>query len=244
MAACNAFTWDDDIERFVGQVNYNVSTLTAQLGQPQGEQDEQDFIWLWAQLAYRPHGSAGWQRSQVIKRFKLDNALWKGTESVPGVGDPVEPTSGPWLTPLMNSISVDVQNADATANTMLDISALNFPVQAGFRYWFEFDIFYDAAATTTGARFGINGPALTELLCDSEYSLTTTTVTTNRRVTAYNEPAACNATSGWTTGNRAKISGWIKTSVSGFVIARFASKVSSSAITVKAGSCVKYAKVA
>jgi hypothetical protein len=134
----------------------------------------------------------------------------------------------------------DVINTNATANTIADVTGLSFPVTAGSTYWFRFTIPYTSAATATGSRWSINGPALTSLAYTSHYALTTTTQTQNYGLSAYNLPAASNATSAATTGNVAIIEGVITPSVSGTVIARFASELSGSAITAKAGATVQY----
>lgn len=136
-------------------------------------------------------------------------------------------------------LASDVTNSNATANTMADVTGLSFAVTAGETYWFEFVIAYTAAATTTGSRWAINGPASpTALSYRSEYTLAATTTTVNS-ATAYNIPAASNATS-LTTGNVATIWGTIKPSANGTVIARFASEVASSAIVAKAGSILRW----
>ena len=133
----------------------------------------------------------------------------------------------------------DVVNNNATANTIADVTGLAFPAIANKLYYFKFTIFYDAAATTTGSRWAINGPSASYIAGKSKYGLTATTETVNY-FNAYNIPAAANATSVATTGNMAVIEGFITPSASGDVIARFASEVSASAITAKAGSIVEY----
>lgn len=138
-------------------------------------------------------------------------------------------------------LGTDVINANATANTIADVTGLSFPVLTGELYWFRFDIVYDAAATTTGSRWSINGPGSPTRLCyTSEYSLAATTTTRNANNISYDLPAAANASSGSTTGNQAVITGIIQPSSDGNVIARFASEVISSAITAKAGSRVQW----
>lgn len=137
-------------------------------------------------------------------------------------------------------LATDVINNNATANTMADVTGLSFPVLAGETYRFEFEIFFAAAATTTGSRWAINGPASPTLLAYmSEYSLTSTTNTINS-LTAYDTPAAANASSAATTGNTARVRGFIRPSANGTVTARFASEILSSAITAKAGSLLKW----
>lgn len=134
----------------------------------------------------------------------------------------------------------DVTNNNAVANTIADVTGLSFPVVSGKIYWFRFVIDYTAAATATGSRWAVNGPTNSRLSYRSEYSLTTTSRTVNEGVSAYDSPAASNATSAATGANEAIIEGFITPTADGTVIARFASEVSSSAIVAKAGSIVEY----
>lgn len=141
-------------------------------------------------------------------------------------------------------LASDVTNSNATANTIADVTGLSFSVTAAQTFFFRFSIDYTAAATTTGSRWSINGPASpTRLSYQSRYALTTTTETLNHGVTAYDTPAASNASSAATTGNRAIIEGFITPSANGTVIARFASEVASSAIVAKAGSMLEWVRV-
>ena len=126
-----------------------------------------------------------------------------------------------------------VTNNNASANTIADVTGLSFAVTTGVRYKFKFYITYTSAATTTGSRWAINGPATTELNYFSYYTLTATSQTVNYAV-AYNIPAASNASS-LAAGNVATIEGIIKPSADGTVIARFASEISSSAVVALAG---------
>lgn len=136
----------------------------------------------------------------------------------------------------------DVSNANATANRLLDVPALGFYVVEGQRYWFRFVVMYSAAATTTGSRWSIYGPGSpTALRYVSEYSLTTTSKTSIEGSSAYDIPAAANATSAATGQNTAFVAGFVDTPTqSGKVYLRFASEVLSSAITILRGSCVQW----
>lgn len=141
-------------------------------------------------------------------------------------------------------LSADVTNNNGTANTMQDVTGFSFPVVAGETYYFKFAIQYTAAATTTGSRWSISGPASpTALRFTSRYSLTSTTETNNQGLSAYDTPAASNATSAATGSNLAIIEGYITPSASGNVIARFASEVASSAIIARAGSLLQWIRV-
>jgi hypothetical protein len=132
--------------------------------------------------------------------------------------------------------SADVVNS--ANNILADVTGLQFWVENGQSYYFKFYIMYTSAATTTGSRWTINGPATSALNYTSIYTLTSSTVTTNSNQTAYNLPAAANATSELT-GNIATIEGTLTASASGYVVARFASEVNTSAITAKVGSWVQ-----
>lgn len=134
------------------------------------------------------------------------------------------------------NLAADVINTSALANTIADVTGLSWPVIANTTYKFECTIWYTAAATGTGSRWAINGPATTALMYQSEYSLTTTTSTRNAMVAAYDSPAASNATSATTGSNMATLNGIIRPSANGTVTVRFASEVALSAITAKAGS--------
>jgi hypothetical protein len=137
-------------------------------------------------------------------------------------------------------LGADVINNNAVANTIQSVTGLEFAVTAGNTYCFEYWIQYTAAATTTGSRWSITGPAVPTMLSyTSRYTLTATSITTNALLQAYDLPAASNATS-VVAMNMAIIEGIIKPSASGTVIPRFASEVANSAITAKAGSVCYY----
>ena len=142
----------------------------------------------------------------------------------------------PLLTPITVAITSNVINSHATANTLLDVTGLKFPVQSGKRYSFKFTIPYNAAATATGSRWSINGPALSQLHYTSRYTLTATSETVNF-ASAYNLPSAANLSS-LTSGNLAVIEGTLTAAADGEVIARFASEIANSAITALAGAHV------
>jgi len=154
----------------------------------------------------------------------------------------INPGNNP-ISSVMNAVilGTDVINNNATANTMQDVTGLSFAVTAGSRYYFRFYINYSTALTTTGSRWSISGPASPTSICFmSEYSSASTTTTRNANVIAYDLPATANTASGQINGNNAVIEGYIIPSVDGTVIARFASEISASAITAKAGSVVYY----
>lgn len=137
-------------------------------------------------------------------------------------------------------LGADVTNNNASANTIADVTGLSFSVTSGTTYRFKFFVVYTSAATTTGSRWAINGPAATFVNYNSTYTLTATSVTTNSGTSAYDIPAASNASS-LSSGNIAIVEGIIKPSANGTVILRFASEISGSAIVAKANqSYVEY----
>lgn len=198
------------------------------------EEKPEPYVLLEAEVAMTRAGLGNWHRSQSVE-LKLENNVWRGTEE----DGPVP--SAALLRPSVLAIVEDVVNNNASANTIADVTGLQFPVEAGKTYSFRFLIPYTAAATTTGSRWSLNGPAFDLLAFRSQYALTATTETTNY-ASAYDAPAGANATS-LAAGNVAIIEGVIKASAAGNVVARFASEVSSSAITAKAGANVTWCEL-
>jgi hypothetical protein len=140
------------------------------------------------------------------------------------------------------TLTSNVVNNNAVANTIQNITGMSFPLVGGATYQFRAVLAYNSAATTTGSRFSVTGSAApTSLNYTSTYTLTATTQTLNY-ATAYDIPAASNLTS-LTTGNVAMIFGQITPSISGTFFLRFASEVANSAITVLAGSSLRYLQV-
>lgn len=137
------------------------------------------------------------------------------------------------------TLSADVINSNAVANTLMNINDLSFHVEAGHLYHFEATIFYTSVVNTTGSRWTISGPASpTAVSYWSEYTLTASTSTRNARANAYDMPSSCNASS-IVNASMAQIRGFIKPSIGGTVTVRFASEVAKSAITAKAGSILE-----
>ncbi len=146
-------------------------------------------------------------------------------------------------------LGADVVNDNATANTIADVTGLSFAVVNGNLYWFRFAINYTSAATATGSRWSINGPSASRLGYKTQHTTlnqTTSAATVEffGAVSAYDTPTNASANSRTGAGaNVAFIEGFIQPSANGSVIARFASEVSSSAITALAGSFVEYQQI-
>lgn len=147
--------------------------------------------------------------------------------SVLGSGDIVV---GSGSSPIRVFLPDNVINNNGVANTLADVTGLTFPVVAGSRYAFKVVIVYNSAATTTGSRWVINGPAATDMSYTSQYPTSATAITNNTSLAGYNLPAASNASS-LTTNNRCIIQGEILPSANGSVQVRFASEITASAIT-------------
>lgn len=177
------------------------------------------------------HEAAGW--------WVTDNQGREVVQNIPGSGTPVTDSD------TIVRLTADVVNNNGTANTLQDVTGLSFAMLANKLYWFEFNIVYDAAATTTGSRWSIawGGVATAKVNYTSEYSLTTTTATRNALLQAADQPASANATSAATANNWALIYGVIQPNADATLIARFASEIASSAITAKANSFVRYRQI-
>lgn len=132
--------------------------------------------------------------------------------------------------------------SNATANVLTDIPGIGIPVLNGGVYKFLFTMDYTANATSTGSRFTLTGPAGL-VSYDSEYSLTTTTKTTNPYLTAFDLPAATNLTSAATNFNTAYIRGRFRPTANGTLTPRFASEVAGLGnITVLPGSMAEWVR--
>lgn len=239
LALCENWTLDSARKIYVGRINYATPALNdlLKIADPGGENIDTGRMTLAAEFAWRETDSEPWgDRSDTVP-FVLHNNLWRGTETTPGA-----PASEGSTVPLYALVTVTlptgtVINNNATANTLQDVTGLKFPVEAGKRYDFKFVIPYSAAATTTGSRWALNGPAFSALHARSSYAASATSEAVSY-INAYNQ-ATVSAGSALS-GNVAIIEGQITAAANGEVIARFASEVPSSAITVQPGARVSY----
>ena len=239
-ALAESWTLDSARKVYEGRINYATDKLNEllKIADPAGENTDTGRLSLMAEFAWRETDSVAWgERSHTVE-FLLHNNVWRGTETIPGAPASVEGSALPLLTPVTVVITSNVINNHATANTLLDVTGLKFPVLSGRRYSFKFVIPYNAAASTTGSRWSINGPALSQLHYSSRYTLTAIAETVNY-LSAYNLPATANLSS-LTSGNLAVIEGTLTAAANGEVIARFASEIASSSITALAGAHVTY----
>lgn len=153
---------------------------------------------------------------------------------------------GTWATPSGGSsyltklqMTTNFVNAHGVANTLTNITELSFAVTSGTTYKYQAVIYFTTAATTTGSRWTLTGPAMTAFMGQSEYTLTATTSTRNAMVQNTNLPAAANATSA-AGANMAILTGIFRPSANGTVSVAFASEIISSAVTAQAGSTLEY----
>ena len=161
-------------------------------------------------------------------------ADFKNRPTVNGVGVALQGEVGGANVAVLAS---DVVNNNATANTLADVTGLSFAVNANQLYRFEFLIAFDAAATTTGARFTLNGPTFSRLVYAARIT-TAAGATSFRNQSAYNSGTP--TTDSMLTGNLAELVGFVRPTAAGTIQLRFSSEVASSAITVRADSNVQW----
>ena len=133
------------------------------------------------------------------------------------------------------TLTADVTNNNATANTLQDVTGLSFSVVAGTTYRFYAMIPYTCTNINNGSRWTINGPATSFVSYVSRYP-------ENEVVNycgALNLPIGCSNGSNLT-GNVAVIQGVISPSANGTVQIRFASETANIAVTAKAGASLEY----
>jgi hypothetical protein len=119
-------------------------------------------------------------------------------------------------------------------------AGLNLAVTNGVTIRFQFMLFWVANATTTGARFSLNGPAHTRLTYSVRHNTTATVFPLRDIGTAYDQPFTIGTASD-AAENLCLIEGLLLPSASGTLAVRSAAEViSPGSVTVKAGSSVLY----
>jgi hypothetical protein len=155
-------------------------------------------------------------------------------EYVEGVGFFIAESSrlDRWL-----SMTADAVNA---TTSFADVTGLTCPVESGRTYNFLTHLTHAENTTTTGPRFGINGPSLSGILISIidvvAIGVDTTTLRSGPATAVDTSAAGASATG--TTGNKLGImSGVFTTGASGTFAIRFQSEVAVAAgVTVRAGS--------
>lgn len=128
--------------------------------------------------------------------------------------------------------------ANSGNNVFADITGLTFAVTSGLTYGFRAQIIYTSAATTTGARFSVNGPSITRLFYVARWTLTATSMNAEVVASTYDQGTASATSSAG--ANIAIIEGTVTPSASGTFAMRFANEVNASAITCQPGSHLRY----
>lgn len=137
-------------------------------------------------------------------------------------------------------VASDVSN---NTTSFADVTGLSVPIKAGRNYAFEAVLHHQTAVTTTGSRFGVNGPAAPTMFIVSGVSHETPGIAASNigagTAVAYDTAIAASTTGPGTTNAPAVLHGFIKPSVDGVLTIRFQSEIASSALTVKAGSWLR-----
>lgn len=136
------------------------------------------------------------------------------------------------------AVASDVTNA---TTSFADITGLTYPVKSGKRYAFEAHLVHQTNATTTGSRFGVNGPATPTLLAASQISGETPGIAASNIAigvaTAYDTALSASTTGPGATNTLAIVSGLIQPSADGTFALRCASEVAvAGGLVIKAGS--------
>lgn len=134
-------------------------------------------------------------------------------------------------------MSADAVNA---TTSFADVTGLTCPVESGKTYNFEAKLIHVENATTTGPRFGINGPTLSGILISIHDVVTAGVDTTTMRsgsATAVDTSAAGASLTGSTANVLAIMTGVFTTGAAGTFAIRFQSEIAVAAgVTVRAGS--------
>lgn len=238
-ALATDFVWVPAVSRWQARVNYNTDLLNTLLKRGFSAPElENDYIDMVAQFVFQTTSSATPWRSQTVK-FRLHNAVWRGNETNPATGTPVETAASPALTPLAVTITTDQDNStkagSSTATTLQDVTGLEWAVQSGVLYHFRAVIPYNSSGTTVGSRIVLTGPAISFASLNHRSTLDASSVRTIEGMTALSLPASAGATS-LTSGNLCIIEGIIKPSADGTVKVAFASETTTGTLTIKQGA--------
>ena len=140
----------------------------------------------------------------------------------------------------VNVVSIS-SNVTTTASTYSNITGLQFAVNAGETYWFKFSLFYTMSAATRGIVPSLTGPTKTYL----SYMRTIHLSSGINFYPSKDYDAASGSSNILSTALTASamVEGVITVSASGNVVGRFATSVSGTTTTVRAGSLVYYQRL-
>lgn len=142
-----------------------------------------------------------------------------------------------WATPAGGGGPAYVRKtADQSNNliTLADVADLALAVPAPGTYSFRFELYFTAAATTTGLGLSVNGPAQSFLRFGADIS-TSATARLNGVQTTYGGTVLGTA-SGAATPLVARLTGTVTTTAAGTLQLRFRSEVATSNVTILRGS--------
>ena len=145
-----------------------------------------------------------------------------------------------WAKYKMIVLGSDDTNNNGTGNTLEDVGGLSFAVVTGGVYYFRFVIDYTSAATTTGCRWTVNGPAATRLNYDVRFPTTATAESIQFGLTSLDGGTVSGQT---VTSGKATVEGFYTAAGDGTFVLRFSSEVAGSAVIAKAGSICLYARL-
>lgn len=181
------------------------------------------------------------QNATLFELFKVTLLAGETLEFVEGVGFFVVKSSAKIDVKLR--VTSDYINA---TTSFTDITGLTYPVESGKHYNFIANLYHIENAATTGAQFGINGPAMTGLTIQELGvvipSVTAATMQGNLAAVTALDTAAIVATASATTPGvvMAILSGWFNPSAAGTFAVRGKSEVAVAAgLTVKTGSWLR-----
>jgi hypothetical protein len=135
-------------------------------------------------------------------------------------------------------VASDVTNA---TTSFADVTGLTYAIKSGKRYSFEAHLTHQTNATTTGSRFGVNGPASPTVLMVNKISGETPGIAASNIAigcaTAYDPDGAASTTGPGATNTVAIVSGYIQPSADGTFAIRCQSEVAvAGGLVIKAGS--------
>jgi hypothetical protein len=129
----------------------------------------------------------------------------------------------------------------STVTAFADVTGLSFPVLPNTDYLIEALLIYQAAATTTGINLAVNGPASPVAVVGDWQAYTSASAQLARRFNAYNSGTATTGVLAANTNEYAKLTCLFRNGVNAGTFAlRHASEVAASAVTIKAGSVLKW----
>ncbi len=127
-------------------------------------------------------------------------------------------------------------NVTSNVTTWADVTGLSFALDANTNYYFRFVLHHSSAATTTGIRFGVSGPASPTALRVGGMVPISTVAANFGSQTAY-DTAIFASTTGTTVAVMTIIEGLIRNAGNtGNLACRVASEVGAATVTVLANS--------